>query len=55
MVVLTKLKNTFLSSTALATGGLTAKRLNPDPIPTDGLSKGLLDILRKYDHAETTS
>jgi hypothetical protein len=53
MVSLTKLKNTFLGSTALITEGLTAKRLGP--VPTEGLSKELLDILRKYDHAETTS
>ena len=49
MPISARLKQTLLCTTALSTEeGLTANPINSGPIPTDGLSKELLDVLEKY-------
>jgi hypothetical protein len=49
MPILTQLKHTLFCTTALSTEeGLTANQIYSGPIPTDGLSKELLDVLGNY-------
>ena len=55
MPVLKLRKSALLGSTALQNGGLITNRLSPEPIPTGGMSDGLLAILKEYRNAEIQS